>query len=90
MILSEEQEIIREHANLLGISFDEMKRLVANLITEISSVWDAFQGLLNQSLINIDNLLVNERPGWNTPKKQMLRNQVLNRKPLMARARSSC
>jgi hypothetical protein len=33
---------------------------------------------------------LNDKPVWNTPKKLVLKSQVFNKKPMMARARSCC
>lgn len=72
------------------------------LVDRLIKIGEAFQAFVNavhniwrESVEFIEQiheayLILDEKSIWNTPKKLLMKSQVLNRKPLLARARSTC
>jgi hypothetical protein len=91
MILSEEQEKkIYELSIVSGIDYEEIKRALNNFANVAKDLWEELKDLLEPFLKTVDEYLYfDDKPDWFTPKKIVLKSQVIGRKPL-ARARSSC
>jgi hypothetical protein len=92
MILSEEQEKkIEELSVLTGIAVENIKTALINLFDTVNNLWTKLKDLFETISKNINYLSYQtDKPDWNTPKKIVMKSQVITRKPLMVRARSCC
>ncbi|SDM17657.1 hypothetical protein [Bacillus sp. OK048] len=89
MILTDEQEAqLYELATITGIAIDEFKKALFVFVDSCRESWGALVKCVEE--INEYYLILDDKPDWNTPKKIVLKSQVLIRKPYMARARSTC
>jgi hypothetical protein len=92
MILSEEQEKkIEELAVVTGIAIEDIKKAIVNFANAAKTLWEELKELAKtiHEIFN-DHLILDDKPKWNTPKKIVMKSQVINRKPLMTRARNCC
>jgi hypothetical protein len=92
MILSEEyEELFQQHANAMRITLDEFKRLIQHWAIVFSESFNSFRELVDPYIEEInESVYLDDKPEWLAPKKILMKSQVMNRKPLIARARSNC
>jgi hypothetical protein len=92
-IPEEHEKLFMRHAVILGIEWDEFKRLVENAINGVVNLWEklkeSVKELTKVFFIENDDDFFEEKPSWHRSYKP-LKSQVLNRKPMQARARSYC
>jgi uncharacterized membrane protein len=92
MILSEDQEAkLYELATVTGIDIEELRKSLTVIAEGAINIWNRIKELSEAMIKGIEFYLHEDvKPYWNTHKKLVMKSQVLNRKPLMARARSTC
>ncbi|WHY76238.1 hypothetical protein QNH20_19225 [Neobacillus sp. WH10] len=88
MILSEDYIGMKEYKVVLIVVFEKVKEAFQMLVDAVIELWDEMVEFTKQ--ITDDCLFLDDKPVWNTPKKFVMKSQVLNRRPLLSRARSCC
>lgn len=88
----EQEEKVKELAFINGIDYEELRNAICNVAVYISDTWKDLKKLFGKCCRAVmDRLLHQDNTvEWNVPRKLFLNNQILNRKPKIIRARSSC
>lgn len=77
------------HTEILADCFIKLGEAIRTLSEALSGCWDELKEIISR-IDSHDHITLNDNPSWHTPMKLILKSQVVNRKPLLARARSSC